>query len=217
MTLPVLLVIAGAVLLGLGVMQTPQLVITQDPVTIAAPPSTARATAVAARPSPAGSSAGLRTRVATRIVIRDMGIDLPVIAQPGGSGSYPACGVAMYLQALSSPGYAGATYIYAHAREGMFLPLLEASKVDNGKAMLGMTIRVYTSDSQLFTYRVDAIHRHVSTMAPALAARDEELWLQTSEGPAGTVGKLELVAEPTSRTPVSAAQARPRPRPVNCG
>src|SRR5690349_21806009 len=200
MTLPVFLVIVGAVLLVAGVMQTPLFFETPQPVTVTAPPTASGTAASTIRPSQAATPSveASPARLATRIVIPDMGIDLPVIAQPGDPDSYPACNVAMYLRGLSSPGSPGATYLYAHARPGMFLPLLDASKVDDGRSMLGMTIRVYTSDDQLFTYRVSAIHRHVSTLAPAIAVQDEELWLQTSEGPAGTVGKLEVVAEPTS-------------------
>jgi len=69
-------------------------------------------------------------RVATRVVVAALGIDLPVVRQP--DPDYPACDVAMYHEALGQPGQGRATYLYAHARTGMFLPILDASKVDNG-------------------------------------------------------------------------------------
>jgi len=224
--LPLVLVIVGGAFLVVGLSQTSFELFPPEPITIrasdAVPPSAAvsraPATPRATFPSIGGvSERGDRpTRVPTRVVITDLGIDLPIIGQPGSPTSYPPCNVAMYLRALSSPGQEGATYVYAHAREGMFLPMLDASKIDNGRAMLGMTVRLYTSDDQLFTYRVTEVHRHVPTLAPALAARDEELWLQTSEGPSGTVGKLELVAEPVAVAPASAEDARPKPHPVDC-
>ena len=58
-------------------------------------------------------------------MIDQLGIDLPVIAQP--NASYPSCNVAMYLQArgLGQPGNGRSIYLYAHARDGMFGPLYE--------------------------------------------------------------------------------------------
>jgi hypothetical protein len=146
-------------------------------------------------------------------------IDLPVIRQPGGSSAYPVCNVAMYLQApgLTQPGLAGATYLYAHARTGMFLPLLEQSRINNGRAMLGMLVQVYTSDNQYFLYQITEVRRHQLTLTDALSAKTSELWLQTSEGPHGTPGKLQIVAQPISSGPASPGDAHPTPRPVICG
>jgi hypothetical protein len=221
LAIPLLLTVAGAALVGLGLMESPPSVEPPDEITIRASDAPVASGSPSSRPpiaqiSPLPGRPDRRERVPTRVEIPALKIDLPIIAQPGGPASYPPCDVAMYLRALSVPGYGGATYLYAHAREGMFLPILEASLVDNGRAMLGMTVRVYTSDDQLFTYRVSEIHRHVPSLAPALAVRDEELWLQTSEGPAGTIGKLELVAEPVSSAAAPPGQARPTPRPRFC-
>ena len=62
-------------------------------------------------------------RVASRIRIAALKVDLPVIAPTNG---YPACNVAMYYDdpRLGQPGEGKAVYLYAHARTGMFLPLL---------------------------------------------------------------------------------------------
>ena len=53
------------------------------------------------------------------------------LAKPGGARDYPLCDAAQYFRAdaLGQPGQGRATYLYAHARTGMFLPLLTASKV----------------------------------------------------------------------------------------
>jgi sortase (surface protein transpeptidase) len=155
--------------------------------------------------------------VATRIAIPALNIDLPVVRPPGDSTTYPLCNVAMYIQNLSQPGQPGATYIYAHARVGMFLPLLDQSKINNGKGMLGMLVQVYTSDNHYYLYQITEVRRHQLTLADAIAAKDQELWLQTSEGPHGTPGKLQVIAMPLSNGPADPADAHPTPHPVVCG
>ena len=103
-------------------------------------------------------------RVATRVRIAALKIDLPVVKPPPGANTYPLCDVAMYLDdghgALGQPGEGKATYLYAHAREGMFLPILTASKISNGKKMLGMVVEVWTSDDQRFLYEITEVRRH---------------------------------------------------------
>jgi hypothetical protein len=156
-------------------------------------------------------------RVATRVVVPALGIDLPVVKPPGGAEAYPLCDVAMYIQELSQPGLAGATYLYAHARTGMFLPFLEESREDDGARMIGMLVQVYTSDDRLFLYEITDARRHQLTLDDALAARESELWLQTSEGPKGTPEKLQVVAMPLGDGPADPIEAHPEPRPVVCG
>jgi len=122
----------------------------------------------------------------------------------------------MYLPSLAQPGEPGATYIYAHARIGMFLPILDASLVNNGAAMIGMVVQVYTSDDRLFLYTVTQVRRHQRSLTDAVDATAQELWLQTSEGPSGAYPKVQLVARPLSSKPASYADAHPLPRPVVC-
>ena len=74
-------------------------------------------------------------RVATRVVVKRLGIDLPVMLQTSDYGEYPLCDVALYLPMLGQPGQGRATYLYAHAQPGMFLPLLAASEQNDGKRM----------------------------------------------------------------------------------
>jgi hypothetical protein len=154
-------------------------------------------------------------RVATRVVVAALGIDLPVVKQP--NPAYPACDVAMYHEALGQPGFGRATYLYAHARTGMFLPILDASKVDNGAAMLGMIVEVYTSDDQLFLYEVTEVRRHQLELDDAVAATTEQMWLQTSEGPKGTRPKTQVVARFLSSGAADHAAAHPVAEPVACG
>jgi hypothetical protein len=146
-----------------------------------------------------------------------MRIDLPVIAQP--DPDVVPCDVAMYLGDMRQPGAARATYLYAHAQRGMFLPILEASRVNNGAAMLGMIVEVYTSDDQLYLYEIFRVRRHVpfdTGLEEAVAATGDELWLQTSEGIGKTFPKLQIVGKPISSGPADPAQAHPTPKPRRC-
>jgi len=174
------------------------------------PGATATAAASASATPPAD-------RVATRVRVAALDIDLPVVKPPGGADAYPLCDVAMYIQELGQPGQGRATYLYAHARTGMFLPILEASLVQNGKSMLGMVVEVWTSDDQRFLYEITEVRRHQLDLDDALNASGDELWLQTSEGPRGTPGKTQVIAQPISQEPADPADAHPTPKPVNCG
>ena len=158
-------------------------------------------------------------RVATRVVIRRLNIDLPIMHQTANYGTYPLCDVAMYHDhpAFGQPGSGRATYIYAHARPGMFAPLLIASRVNDGQAMLGMTVAVYTSDDWLFLYTIKEVRRHSRSLDDAVNATTEQLWLQTSEGPTGTIPKLQVVADFLSAERTTPKAAHPAAHPRLCG
>jgi hypothetical protein len=156
-------------------------------------------------------------RVATRIVIRRLDIDLPVMLQTDNYGIYPLCDVALYQPLLGQPGQGRATYIYAHARAGMFLPLLTASENDNGKRLLGMTVEVYTSDDWRYLYTITEVRRHTLDLDDAVNATTERLWMQTSEGPRGTVQKLQVVADFLSAEKTDPNSAHPDAHPRICG
>lgn len=158
--------------------------------------------------------AALRFAVATRIAIPDLKIDLPVI-RPGAG--YPLCNVAMYIKELSQPGEAGVSFTYAHARKGMFLPLLDRSKINNGASLVGMTVRVWTSNDLVSTYRITKVRRHVASVDGVFGIESEQLWIQTSEGPRGTVAKLIVVAKRIGTEPATHEAANPVPKPVTCG
>jgi hypothetical protein len=161
--------------------------------------------------------------VATRVVIPALKIDLPIVK---GNSSYPYCNVAMYLttetatqaDSFGQPGEGRATYLYAHARDGMFGPIYElAIPGRNGKKMLGMVVQVYTSDDRLYLYEIREVRLHQLDLDDALGATSEELWLQTSEGPKGTPGKTQLRALPISVGDADPKDAHPKAKPVACG
>ncbi len=175
-------------------------------------------------PSPSGTSAASpgpsfpADRLATRIQMPALRIDLPIIKQP--DPAYPPCNVALYHDAFGPPGDPRGTYIYAHARKGMFLPMLDASKINGGAAMKGMIVNVYTSDDMLFLYEVVEVRRHVPAGFNLTNLYDEGtglLWLQTSEGPSHIYPKLMLKATLLSSGPADHAAAHPTPKPVACG
>jgi hypothetical protein len=218
--------IASALLTAFGVVLVATGLLTYTQPVAAAPPSSAAPIVSTgpvglqtfeplATPGPSGSGTPV-TRVATRVVVPALGIDLPVILQPGSADSFPPCNVAMYILQLHQPGQAGATYLYAHARTGMFLPILTASQINNGQSMLGMLIQVYTSDNMEFLYEAVAVRRHITNLDSAFATTDETLWLQTSEGPRGTIQKVQVIAKPLSSSPADPAAAHPRANPIFC-
>jgi hypothetical protein len=164
----------------------------------------------------AGSSiacANLGFYHATRVYIPSYKINLPVV--PGPSG-YPYCNVAMYQQVLWQPTEPGVTFIYAHARTGMFLPLLNASKINNGAAMIGKLVYVYTSNSMMYTYKIVQVRRHVKSVQSSIGITTEHLWLQTSEGPNFTYPKLIIVADRIASAPATYAASHPTPHIVHC-
>jgi hypothetical protein len=156
-------------------------------------------------------------RVATRVVIKRLDIDLPVMLQTSEYGEYPLCDVALYLKVLGQPGQGRATYIYAHAQEGMFLPLLEESKRNDGERMLGMAVEVYTSDDWRFVYTITEVRRHTLDLDDAMAADTERLWLQTSEGPRGHIPKLQVIGDFLSAEKADPKAAHPEAHPRICG
>lgn len=162
--------------------------------------------------------------VATRIQVPALGIDLPVVASAPNE-NFPLCDVAEYFvdhgvtpaePFLATPGAAKATYLYAHARTGMFLPLLSHSVVNDGKDMIGMYVVVYTDDNQRHIYEINKVIRHVPLSTTALdqarGATTDQLWLQTSEGAntnASNSSKLQVVATPLGVLAADPADAHP--------
>jgi hypothetical protein len=234
-----------AVITALGVvLVTAGLLAYADPVTVGAEavesptaesifaspgPSGTPSTSPGAEPSatastdPSGSTspeptASADAAVATRVVVPALGIDLPVVRGPDG---YPLCNVAMYLKEMGQPGEGRATYLYAHARDGMFGPIYQlAIQRHTPRKMLGMIVQVYTSDDKLYLYEITEYRLHAvgtAALEDALNATTEQLWLQTSEGPKGTPGKTQLIAEPLSVGAADHKDAHPKAKPVVCG
>ena len=155
-------------------------------------------------------------RVATRVVIPRLHVDLPVIRQPEGSGDFPLCDVALYFPDLGQPGESRSTYIYAHARVGMFYPLYIQAQDRNGARMIGDAVEVYTSDDKLFIYTISEVRRHQHDFDAAFADTNGDLWLQTSEGPNNSYPKLQVVATFTSVQDADPNAAHPDAQPRQC-
>jgi hypothetical protein len=154
--------------------------------------------------------------VATRVVIAKLGIDLAVVKAPSG---YPYCNVAMYFgKPFLQPGEPGPSYIFAHARTGMFGPIYQLVMFKRTpNVMVGMLVDVYTSDDMVHTYRIARVYVHQLSLKRPLSATSDQLWLQTSEGPHGTPGKTQILATPVSTAPADHAAANPKPHIVVCG
>ncbi len=194
----------------------------------AASPSTAVSAPSAPSVSPATSSPSVAAdasvdELPTRIVLPDLDIDLPVVSGdlqiPGNPVDYPLCDVAQYLTTYPYPGRVGTTtWIYGHARDGMFLPLLKASETRDGAALIGQRADMYTDGGRRFSYRITEVLRHATdrSSASGVAADGRRLVLQTSEGPRGTVPKLQVVAELMTIKPATMKDSTPRANPRGC-
>lgn len=222
--LPALLTAGGVALVAAGLLSY------SDPAIAGSPGGTPTPSSAVASPtplprlsfvptpsgSPGTSASPGATGIVSRVVVPALGIDLPIVKPPPNE-TFPYCDVAEYLTALHQPGQAGTTYIYAHARVGMFLPILTASKIDNGASMIGMLVQVFTNNDELHLYQITAVYRHQTDLHIAYAATTEQLMLQTSEGPRGTTGKVMVVATPIATVPADPAAANPTPHPLVCG
>ncbi len=98
----------------------------------------------------------------------------------------------------------------------MFGPIYDrAIQKEHGgpKSMVGMIVQVFTNDDLMFEYQITKVLLHQLTLDAPLSATTEQLWLQTSEGPKGTPGKTQLVAQPLLVLPADHATANPTPAP----
>ena len=228
--LPALLTALGVVLVTAGLLSygdpaTAGAVSTPTPAAVVEPPSPDASASIdlpslAPSDAPSGSPGASATpaagAVTTRVVVPALQIDLPVVKAPSG---YPYCNVAMYFgPPMGQPGEGKATYLFAHARDGMFGPIYEIATVQGApQKMVGMIVQVYTSDNKLYLYEVTEVKVHQLSLDAAAAATTEQLWLQTSEGPKGTPGKTQLLAMPLSVGAADPADAHPKAHPVVCG
>jgi hypothetical protein len=135
-----------------------------------------------------------------RIVLPRLGIDLPLelgdpgrdVPRPGFAGATPEQ-VALVYPGSRSPADGGNTYIYAHARAGMFLSLWNAK--------LGDTVVIVRAEGSVVrAYQVALI---VPRVGPADtqwldAGGVERLTLQTSTGPRPEDPRFIVVAYPVA-------------------
>jgi hypothetical protein len=144
-------------------------------------------------------------------------IDMAVVRGPSG---YPYCNVAMYNGALAQPREPldWATFVYAHARKGMFLPLLTEYQKHGANRLVGMYFYLYTSNNKRHKYRIDGIETGLDkVMAKTTSAGYDKAWLQTSTGPNYTYPKLFLKATWVSTVTVTSGAAHPAAHIVKCG
>jgi hypothetical protein len=162
--------------------------------------------------------------VVSRVRVPSLGIDLPVVSgaldPPGNPDHYPLCNVSQYLtgEDFGQPFDAETTYLFAHARAGMFLPLLDASLVHNGAQMLGKLVQVYTNDGRMWLYEIFQVKRHATDfwLAWDVPTGEHRLILQTSEGGKGHIPKLQVAARLLAVEQRSVAEATPAPKPLIC-
>ena len=182
-------------------------------------PSPAPTVSPSPSPSPSPVAETGATGRPTRVAVPSLGIDLPIIV-PRRSSTYPLCDVAEFFRppAFQHPGAGGVTYIYAHAQEGMFLPILTASQRRNGRGLLGDTVTVWSIGNHRYTYEIVEVRRRQKTLAWAFDLPPGSLVLQTSETPYRDGTKTMVVARQVGEpVVVDRAEARPKPKPRRCG
>jgi sortase (surface protein transpeptidase) len=161
-----------------------------------------------AEPSPALPAAKPITIAGSRVAVPRLGIDLPLelgeiardVPREGYAGATPE-NVAFVFPSSRLPGEGGNTYIYAHARAGMFLALWGAK--------LGDEVIIYRPDDGVRrSYRVALIAPRVNpTDARWLDPNGEErLTLQTSTGPNPGDPRFIVVAYPEAAPAQSAGR-----------
>jgi len=164
------------------------------------PPAVAAAT-TSPSPSQTGSaSASVPTATPTpaipdgyRIKIARLGIDLPIVEgdlERDAVRQETPENVALHLPGTAIPGDGSNTYIYAHARRGMFLNLWSAREGDE--------VVVLTPSGRELRYVVSEVHPRVDPTDISWVARTagERLTLQTSTGPNPGDPRFVVVALP---------------------
>jgi LPXTG-site transpeptidase (sortase) family protein len=150
-----------------------------------APPSAAVAS-VAPTPLPA-IPAGYR------IQIPRLGIDLPIlegdIERDTVQLQTPE-NFAFHLPGTAIPGMGANSYIYAHARRGMFLALWDAR--------VGDEVWISTPDGRAMRYLVSEVHSQVrpDDVQWAAPTPPDRLTLQTSTGPNPSDPRFVVIAQP---------------------
>jgi hypothetical protein len=150
---------------------------------------------------------------ATRVAISSLNVNLPVIR---GSNAYPKCRVAMYAPSVAQPREPGYTFIYAHARTGMFLPLLTKFRNYGAAGLIGRVVKVWTSDSYVSYYKIVSAQKTQDSFGGAYTLDNERLRLQTSTGPNYTYPKLIADAVRYKTVKTTYAASHPTPHPVSC-
>ncbi len=114
-------------------------------------------------------------KLATRIVIAELAVDLPIKKAKVIKGYWEVFeDSAAWGEGSGLPGKVGNQVIFAHAREGLFLPLKEVS--------VGMNIYLFTED-KWYAYQIDEIRQVYPNQIEVIApTEDERLTLYTCSG-----------------------------------
>jgi LPXTG-site transpeptidase (sortase) family protein len=159
------------------------------PVTAAVPPAgfvDVPSGALLAPPTMPETTAAMEALPATAIRVERLGIDIPLVE---GDGYDVPEGVAAHHPGTAWPGDGSNTYLYAHAREGLFLELWDVATGD--------LVEVDMADGTVANYRVSEIHPVVEWDAlEYLDPTDTEvLTLQTCLTYADTAPRFVVIAE----------------------
>jgi LPXTG-site transpeptidase (sortase) family protein len=151
-------------------------------------PSSTAAAATAA-PTIAAIPPGYRVRVPR------LGIDLPIaegVIERDIDQQLTPEGYAFHLPGTGIPGEGTNTYLYAHARIGMFLSLWNAQ--------VGDDVTITAPDGSVRRYVVSEVRPRVppTDVSVAQPTPDERLTLQTSTGPNPTDPRFVVIALPRS-------------------
>jgi LPXTG-site transpeptidase (sortase) family protein len=153
------------------------------------PPSTLATGTVTGTPASAPIAPGYRLQIPR------LGIDLPLaegdVARDVDQQLTPE-GYAFHLPGTSIPGLGGNTYLYAHARVGMFLSLWNAK--------VGDAVFVSTPDLRALPYVVSEVHQRVppDDVSWVQPTAGERLTLQTSTGPSPADPRFVVIAVPAT-------------------
>jgi LPXTG-site transpeptidase (sortase) family protein len=128
-----------------------------------------------------------------RIRIPRLRIDLPIaegIIQRDVDQQQTPEGYAFHLPGAAIPGEAGNTYLYSHARAGMFLALWDAR--------VGDEVLILAPDGRTLRYSVSEVRPRVAPndISVAQPTADERLTLQTSTGPSPSDPRFVVIALP---------------------
>ena len=189
-------VVAGGALVLIGIL----LLVGASLGTPTAPTVAPTPLAIAASASLAATSGASATRdprtpipLGYRITIQRLGIDLPIaegdISRDIDEQKTPE-GFAFHLPGTSIPGLGSNTYLYAHARTGMFLSLWNAQPGDQ--------VVISTPDLHALRYVISEVHPRVppDDVSWVQPTNGERLTLQTSTGPNPTDPRFVAIAVP---------------------
>lgn len=128
-----------------------------------------------------------------RVRVPRLGIDLAIregVVQRDVEQQQTPEDFAFHLPGTAFPGRAGNTYLYAHARRGMFLSLWDAK--------VGDLVEITTPAGAVLAYEVTEVMPRVppTDVSVAMPTEDERLTLQTSTGPSPGDPRFVVIARP---------------------